>query len=175
MHPAGDKRLVAYVVAKGNIALSARTLRESLAERLPDYMIPSTFVQVEQLPVSASGNWTAPHCRRTPLGNTLHEDAYEAPQTEIQERVALIVANLLGVERIGIDDNFFSMGGHSLLGAQMIARISDTFGVELSLLSVFDDPTVRGMSAEIERLFLAKLESMSEEEAQRLLAAQDGN
>ncbi|MGC1371617.1 MAG: phosphopantetheine-binding protein, partial [Candidatus Sulfotelmatobacter sp.] len=94
---------------------------------------------------------------------------------EIQERVALIVANLLGVERIGIDDNFFNMGGHSLLGAQMIARISDTFGVELSLLSVFDDPTVRGMSAEIERLFLAKLESMSEDEAQRLLAAQDGN
>ena len=57
----------------------------------------------------------------------------------------------------------------------MIARISDAFGVELSLLSVFDDPTVRGMSAEIERLFMEKLENMSEEEAQRLLAAQDGN
>ncbi len=175
MHPAGDKRLVAYVVAKGNIALSARSLRESLAERLPDYMIPSTFVQVERLPVSASGKLDRTALPAHTLGNTLHEDAYEAPQTEIQERVALIVANLLGVERIGIDDNFFNMGGHSLLGAQMIARISDTFGVELSLLSVFDDPTVRGMSAEIERLFLAKLESMSEDEAQRLLAAQDGN
>ena len=175
MHPAGDKRLVAYVVAKGNIALSARSLRESLAERLPDYMIPSTFVQVERLPVSASGKLDRTALPAPTLGNTLHEDAYEAPQTEIQERVALIVANLLGVERIGIDDNFFNMGGHSLLGAQMIARISDTFGVELSLLSVFDDPTVRGMSAEIERLFLAKLESMSEDEALRLLAAQEGN
>ncbi|MGA7502735.1 MAG: non-ribosomal peptide synthetase [Candidatus Sulfotelmatobacter sp.] len=175
VEPAGDKRLVAYVVAKENIALSARTLRESLAERLPDYMIPSTFVQVEQLPVSASGKLDRATLPAPTADNTLHEDAYEAPQTEIQERVALIVANLLGVERVGIDDNFFSMGGHSLLGAQMIARISDTFGVELSLLSVFDDPTVRGMSAEIERLFLAKLESMSEEEAQRLLAAQAGN
>lgn len=138
-------------------------------------MIPSTFVQVEQLPVSASGKLDRATLPAPTADNTLHEDAYEAPQTEIQERVALIVANLLGVERVGIDDNFFSMGGHSLLGAQMIARISDTFGVELSLLSVFDDPTVRGMSAEIERLFLAKLESMSEEEAQRLLAAQAGN
>ena len=78
---------------------------------------------------------------------------------------------MLGVDRVGIDDNFFTRGGHSLLGAQLIANITDVFGVELSLLTVFDDPTVRGISAAIEQSILEKLENMSEDEAQRLLAA----
>jgi amino acid adenylation domain-containing protein len=175
MDPSGEKRLVAYVVAREGAPLSASTLRKELAERLPDYMIPSAFMQLESLPVSANGKLDRAKLPVPSSENILQEDAYEAPQSEIQERLAGIVASLLGVKRVGIDDNFFNMGGHSLLGAQMIARISDIFGVELSLLSVFEDPTVRGMSAEIERLFLAKLESMSEDEAQRLLAAQDGN
>jgi amino acid adenylation domain-containing protein len=170
-----EKRLVAYVVAKHNAELNAATLRQELAENLLDYMIPTTFVRLERLPVSPNGKLDRTALPVPGPENTLKEDAYEAPQSELQERLAGIVATLLGVERVGIDDNFFNMGGHSLLGAQMIARISDAFGVELSLLSVFDDPTVRGMSAEIERLFMEKLENMSEEEAQRLLAAQDGN
>src|SRR5579862_1452225 len=170
-----EKRLVAYVVAKKNVELSAPALREELAENLPDYMIPTAFVRLERLPVSANGKLDRAALPVPTPENTLKESAYEAPQSELQERLSGIVATLLGVERVGIDDNFFNMGGHSLLGAQMIARISDAFGVELSLLSVFDDPTVRGMSAEIERLFMEKLENMSEEEAQRLLAAQDGN
>lgn len=170
-----EKRLVAYVVPKKNLELSAPALREELAENLPDYMIPTAFVRLEHLPLSANGKLDRAALPVPNPENTLKEDAYEAPQSELQERLSGIVATLLGVERVGIDDNFFNMGGHSLLGAQMIARISDAFGVELSLLSVFDDPTVRGMSAEIERLFMEKLENMSEEEAQRLLAAQDGN
>ena len=108
--------------------------------------------------------------------NILEEDAYEAPQSEIQERLANTVKTLLGVKRVGIDDNFFNLGGHSLLGAQMIARITETFGVELSLLSVFNDPTVKGMSAEIERLLIEKVSAMSEEEVQSLLnSSQVGN
>lgn len=171
----GEKRLVAYVVGKQNVKLSVGSLREKLAESLPDYMIPSTFVQVEQLPMSANGKLDRAALPAPNSENILREDSYEAPQSEIQARLAQIVASLLKVERVGIDDNFFNMGGHSLLGAQMIARISDVFGIELSLLSVFEDPTVRGMSEEIERLILAKLENMSEDEAQRLLATSDGN
>lgn len=173
--PSGEKRLVAYVVARQGSQLSTKSLRKELAEHLPDYMIPSAFVQLESLATSANGKLDRTNLPVPSSENTLQEDAYEPPQSEIQERLASIVASLLGVKRVGIDDNFFNMGGHSLLGAQMIARINDVFGVELSLLSVFEDPTVRGMSAEIERLFLAKLESMSEDEAQRLLAAQDGD
>jgi amino acid adenylation domain-containing protein len=171
----GEKQLVAYVVAKQNSQLSAASLRSELAKRLPDYMIPSAFVQLECLPITANGKLDRSALPGPQSESALQENAYEAPQSELQARLAKIVANLLRVERVGIDDNFFNLGGHSLLGAQMIARITDVFGVELSLLNLFEDPTVRGISAEIERLFLAKLESMSEDEAQRLLAAQDSN
>ena len=107
--------------------------------------------------------------------NTLQEDPYEGPQTEIQQRLSTIAGTLLGVDRVGIDDNFFNLGGHSLLGAQLIHRIRHTFGIELSLLSIFEYPTVRKMSAEIDRLLLAKLQAMSEDEAQRLLASSCGD
>ncbi|MGC2172943.1 MAG: amino acid adenylation domain-containing protein [Candidatus Sulfotelmatobacter sp.] len=171
----GEKRLVAYLVPAAEGQLEAPVLRSFLGEHLPDYMVPSTFVRLEKLPISASGKVDRAALPLPTPENTLEEEIYEAPQTEIQERLANIVAPLLGVSRVGIDDNFFNLGGHSLLGAQMIARISDTFGVELSLLTVFNDPTVRGMSAEIERLIIEKVSAMSEEEAQSLLASsQDG-
>lgn len=167
----GEKRLVAYLVARRGAELKVCALRSALAEHLPDYMIPTTFVQLESIPVSANGKLDRAALPVPTPENILQEDPYEAPQTEIEGHLATIVANLLGVNRVGINDNFFHLGGHSLLGAQMVARISDVFGVELSLLSVFEYPTVRGMSAEIEKLFLTKLDSMSEDEAQRLLAS----
>ena len=77
----------------------------------------------------------------------------------------------MGVARIGRAENFFDLGGHSLLGAQTIARLRDIFGVELPLRTLFDDPTVQGISAEIERLIMAKVEAMSEDEARRLLGS----
>jgi len=171
----GEQRLVAYIMATPGSHPQAGELRQALAEKLPDYMIPSLFVQVDRLPLSANGKVDRSALPLPTDENTLREDLYTAPESEMQERVATIVAKLLNVARVGIDDNFFYRGGHSLLGAQLIARISDIFGVELSLLSVFEDPTVRGISAGIERLFLERLESMSEDEAQRLLATPDGD
>ena len=172
----GERRLVAYLVLASDVQLKTTVVRKFLGEHLPDYMVPSTFVRLERLPISANGKLDRAALPPPTPDNTLGEEAYEAPQTEIQERLASIVASLLSVNGVGIDDNFFNLGGHSLLGAQMIARISDTFGVDLSLLSVFDDPTVRGMSVEIERLLIEKVSAMSEEEAQSLLAcSQDGD
>jgi amino acid adenylation domain-containing protein len=171
----GESRLVAYVVSKQSRQLRASELRQTLAEQLPDYMIPSFFVQVDLLPQSPNGKVDRAALPLPTPENTLLEDRYEAPQSEIQERLVTIVAGLLHVPTVGINDNFFYLGGHSLLGAQLIARIHDAFGIELSLLNVFDDPTVKGMSAEIERRIFEKLENMSEEEAQRLLAIQDGD
>ncbi len=81
-----------------------------------------------------------------------------------------ILATLLRLEKVGVNENFFLLGGNSLLGAQVIARVRDTFGVELTLLSLFDHPTVSGLSAEIERLLVVKLGAMSEDEAERLAA-----
>jgi acyl carrier protein len=83
--------------------------------------------------------------------------------------VAEILATLLNLDHVGIDDNFFMLGGHSLLGTQVIVRIAETFGVELPLRTLFGAPTVRQLSAEIEKSIVARLETMSEEEARHLL------
>jgi acyl carrier protein len=82
-----------------------------------------------------------------------------------------MLSTLLGVSHVGSNDNFFTLGGHSLMGAQLIAKVRESFGVELSLRALFEEPTTRGMSAEIERLIYARLANMSEDEAQRLLAS----
>jgi amino acid adenylation domain-containing protein len=164
----GEKRLVAYVVLATDTRFRLSELRKFVGDYLPDYMVPSTFVQMAELPLSPHGKLDrralpAP----TPL-NILDHDSYEAPQSPIEERLASFLTLLLGVARVGRDDNFFDLGGHSLLGAQMITKIHESFGVELSLRSIFDHPTLREMSLEIEKLIRAKLESMSEDEAQRL-------
>jgi acyl carrier protein len=100
----------------------------------------------------------------------MREEADAGPLTPTQERLSAIVAAVLGLDHVGIDEDFFLLGGHSLLGVQLISRIRDRFGVELSLLGLFEAPTVAELSVEIERLIMAKLEAMSEEEALRFLA-----
>jgi phthiocerol/phenolphthiocerol synthesis type-I polyketide synthase E len=103
--------------------------------------------------------------------NTILDGAIHAPKTEIEEIVALTVAPLLGLEQVDVEANFFSLGGHSLLGIQLISRLRESLGVELSLRTVFAAPSVAELSAEIERLLCAKLEAMSEDEVERTLNA----
>jgi len=98
----------------------------------------------------------------------LRDSCFVAPRTPIEERLAATLALLLDLDRVSVEDNFFLLGGHSLLGTQLIARIRDTFGVELGLRSLFDLPTISKLSGQIEMLLLAKLQAMSEEEAQLL-------
>jgi acyl carrier protein len=98
--------------------------------------------------------------------NILRDDSPEAPQSLIEEHLTVVLSRLLGVTQVGSQDNFFTLGGHSLLGAQLIARIREDFGVEVSLRSLFDEPTVRGMSAEIET-HSARLAPMTDDEAER--------
>ena len=83
--------------------------------------------------------------------------------------MAGILAPLLGLAHVGVEDNFFLLGGHSLLGTQLIARIRDAFGVDLGLRSLFEAPTVAGLSSEIERLLIDSVAAMTEDETQRLL------
>jgi acyl carrier protein len=141
-------------------------LREFLRTSLPEYMLPAMFCRMDALPLTASGKIDR---NALPVpAYQLRDDEYIAPRTPAEERMARILATLLRLERVGVNENFFLLGGNSLLGAQVIARVRDTFGVELTLLSLFDHPTVSGLSAEIERLFVAKLGAMSEDEAERL-------
>ncbi len=101
--------------------------------------------------------------------NTLRDSAYTAPRTEMEKTVAGILERLLELEQVDVEDNFFSLGGHSLLGAQLVARLRDTFGIEIPLRVIFEAPSVAELSSEIDRLLVAKLQAMSEKEVQRLL------
>jgi amino acid adenylation domain-containing protein len=165
----GSKRLLAYVVLSGE-GVTASALRGFMLERLPDYMIPSAFVQVPAVPVTAHGKVDRCALPAPDGGNTLADEAYVAPRTLVEERLGAILATLLGIERVGINDNFFLLGGHSLLGTQLITNISRSFGVELSLLTLFDHPTVDAMAAEIERLVRNKIDAMSTEEVYAALS-----
>jgi acyl carrier protein len=101
--------------------------------------------------------------------NTLRDEACAAPRSPLEERLAAIVAGLLGLERVARDDNFFLLGGNSLLGLQVIARVAETFDVDLPLPILFTAPTVAQLAVEVERLILDKIEAMSDDEIQRLL------
>jgi amino acid adenylation domain-containing protein len=165
----GGKRLLAYVVPVAE-GITAGALRGFLLERVPDYMIPGIFVQVSALPVTVHGKVDRNALPLPDGGNTLADEAYVAPRTLVEERLGAILATLLRVERVGINDNFFLLGGHSLLGTQLITNISRSFGVELSLLTLFDHPTVAAMAAEIERLVRNKIDAMSAEEVYAALS-----
>jgi acyl carrier protein len=167
----GDRRLVAYFVSTPKNRTTHLELRNFLAARLPEYMVPAIFVQLHAMPMNASGKVDRAALPLPSTENTLRDNVFVAPRNPIEERMADMLAPLLGLDRVSIEDNFFFLGGHSLLGTQMIARVRNIFGVELTLRSLFDAPTIAQLSAQVEALLLAKLEAMSEDEAQRLLAA----
>jgi amino acid adenylation domain-containing protein len=154
----GEKQLVAYLVLSAGTTVSATALREYLRQRVPDYMVPASFVAIPNLPVTEQGK-----VNRAALpsvnGNRLSDEAYIAPRTLVEEELVKILRPLLKLERVGVNDNFFLLGGHSLLGTQVIARVSETFGVDLTLLKLFDHPTVAEMSTEIENLIMSKVEA----------------
>jgi amino acid adenylation domain-containing protein len=165
----GDRRLVAYIVSVLGAHITQGSLRETLMTHLPDYMIPSAFVRLEALPLTPNGKVDRAALPVPDATNTLRDEIFAAPSTPTEKRLAEIVAPLLGLEQVGIDDNFFLLGGSSLLGTQVITQVAETFGIDLSLRALFDLPTVRELAAEIERRIFARVEALSDEEVLRLL------
>jgi amino acid adenylation domain-containing protein len=161
---AGAKRLLAYVVLAKGAKADPTGLRQMLAQQLPDYMVPAVLVRMEALPLTANGKVDLSALPAPSAANALTDDKFVAPRTTVEQRLAGILRPLLHVDRVSIKDNFFLLGGHSLLGTQLITRISESFGVELSLFSLFDHPTLEEMSLEVEKLILAKVEAMSAED-----------
>jgi amino acid adenylation domain-containing protein len=157
--PAGQPRLVAYVVAAGGTTLTPAALRASLRARLPDYMLPAVFVPLEALPLTASGKVDRGQLPDPESVDTLRDAELVAPRTLVERRLAALVVELLGVDPIGITDNFFLLGGHSLLGTQLIARLRDAFGVDLPLRIVFDHPTVEALAGEVEQAVLLRMDA----------------
>jgi len=155
---AGEKRLVAYIVTTPGTRVTRGSLQEALRARLPDYMVPAIFVALDTLPLTPHGKVVRAALPAPDAANTLGDEIIPECPTPTQEEVSEIVTSLLKLERVGLDENFFMLGGHSLLGTQVIARVADAFGLELPLRTLFDAPTVRRLSDEIERGLIARLE-----------------
>ena len=153
---AGERRLVAYVVPTAGASLAREALVTALRRSLPDYMVPATFVTLPALPLTTNGKVDRAALPAPDGGNTLRDGEIVAPHGEVETELAAILSSLLGVEEVSVQDNFFLLGGHSLLGTQLIVRVRDVFGVELSLRTLFDAPTIADLAAEIERARLAE-------------------
>lgn len=152
----GERMLVAYVVVADGSSLTGTDLREYLARQLPDYMIPGHFVRLAELPLSANGKLNKAALPAPEPGNLLAcrvaAEAETGQPDDLQEQVSRLVAKLLGRESVGAGDNFFLLGGHSMLAAQLVAQVADRFGVKVSLRQLFSSPTAASLSAEIRRL-----------------------
>ena len=150
--PGEGLHLVAYFVPEnGHDSVTPGALREFLRGRLPEFMVPSYFVLLETLPLTPNGK-IARRALPAPedVGRTDATD-YVAPQSDTEKALAEIWADVLGAARVGVNDNFFDMGGHSLVATQVISRLRDAFHVALPLRALFEAPTVRSLAAMIEQ------------------------
>ncbi|RKH39215.1 non-ribosomal peptide synthetase, partial [Corallococcus llansteffanensis] len=143
----GDKHLVAYVVASSE-PVSAEALRAFLLERLPAYMVPSSFVTLEAIPLTANGKLDR-QALPAPEGPS-RATASVAPRTPTEERLAALWAGLLRVEAVSVEEDFFALGGHSLLATQVVSRVRQAFAVELPVRALFEAPTVAALAARID-------------------------
>ena len=141
---AGDRRLVAYVVADGE---SAAELRGFLSGRLPEHMVPSAFVALDALPLTPTGKLDRRALRAPEDAAAAVRAPYAAPRTPLEAALAGMWASVLGVERVGVHDDFFELGGHSLHAVRVGTRVREAFGVGLDLRQFFDAPTVAGLAA----------------------------
>ena len=152
---AGDQRLAAYVVAEPGATASPSALRERLAATLPSHMVPSYLVPLPALPLLANGKVDRSALPAPEEVSAAPDDTPSAggaaPRTLVEEVMAGLWSDLLGVAQVGREDDFFARGGHSLLATQLVSRVRAAFGVELPLRALFEHPTVAGLAQEVEK------------------------
>jgi surfactin family lipopeptide synthetase A len=206
-------RLVAYVVVGGGGARAAGEVagagggesegagegarregmvgewRAHLRRRLPDYMVPSSFVVLERLPLTANGKVDRRALPEAGVGVEAEgaEASYVAPRTPVEAVVAQVWAEVLGVERVGVETNFFELGGHSLMATQVVSRVRDLFGVEVAVRAIFEAPTVAGLSermiedsairAQVEKAaeLMLNLSRLSDDEVEEMVKRSDSS
>jgi acyl carrier protein len=164
------KRLVAYVVPRLSNELDDSSLidecRSSLKAALPDYMLPSLFMRLDAIPLTANGKLDR---KGLPAPDaSLGQHQYVAPSTEVERMLCEVWQQLLGVERVGVSDNFFELGGHSLLAIQMLTQVNSNLSINLNLREVFTRNTIRPIAQLIEleiKLNNADLETQSNDDS----------
>ncbi|MET9579512.1 amino acid adenylation domain-containing protein [Streptomyces massasporeus] len=167
--PRGAKQLVAFVVPQTAHEVP-QDLRDFLGTKLPRYMVPDVYVEIDALPLTANGKVDR---RALVVPEQVAEESaapYEAPRTPVEEVVAEVWASMLGIERVGVHDNFFALGGDSLMAMRAVVHLRKALGTELPIRVLFDSQTLEDTALVIEDHLLAEIEELSEEEAQALLA-----
>ena len=179
----GNKRLVAYVVTQPDQTVDALTLRTFLKDRLPEYMVPSLVMLLNEMPLTPSGKINRRGLPEPDESARAVVQEFVAPRTAVETIVAKVWAEILDVERVGVNDNFFDLGGHSLLATQVISRLKSSFKTNLPLRSLFESPTVAELAVAIVALeaqpgqaekiatVLQKLGGMTPEQMKQLLEA----
>ena len=143
---AGEQRLVAYVVGFQDTLLDDKMLRDYLKGILPNYMVPSVFVKLDALPLTASGKVNRAALPR-PEFDRISRVEFVPPNTETELRIAAIWQEILHVNKVGIHDDFFALGGHSLSATQVISRLNEVFSVKVPVLTFFEHATIHGLSS----------------------------
>ncbi|HEU4426284.1 MAG TPA: amino acid adenylation domain-containing protein, partial [Pilimelia sp.] len=143
----GDKRLVAYLVPEQRKALDLGAVREFLRSSMPDYMVPSAFVPIDVLPLTPNGKLDRRALPAPPHGGT---QAGRPPRNQREAALAQLFAEVLGLSSVGVDEDFFSLGGHSLSATRLSTRIRATLGVEVSMATLFEHPTVAGLAPQLD-------------------------
>ncbi len=146
----GDVRLVAYVVPRDGATFDEGAARTAAAARLPDYMLPWTYIALDALPLLPSGKVDRKALPAPDRVAVADPDTYVAPRTPLEEEIAGLCAGLLGLERVGVQDDFFALGGHSLLAAMLAHRVRETMGADVPLRIIFERPTVAHIAHAIE-------------------------
>ena len=146
-----DRRLVAYVVPRQGESLVTNDLRSCLQERLPDYMVPSAFVVLDELPLTSSGKLNRRALPAPEISDRKAEQTGAAPRTPTEKLLAEIWSDVLGVAQLGIHENFFDLGGHSLLAVRLFAQVEKRFGRRWPLATLFQAPTIAQFAAAIEK------------------------
>lgn len=167
----GDSELIAYVLPKKGVPVP-RTIdfQKYLLVSIPTYMVPSTFVRLESLPVSPNGKIDFTMLELPNESTNLEVASGRKPETLIEERLLEMIQELLGNRAVTLEDDFFLVGGHSLIGMQLILRLRETFGVNVTLRQLFQSPTVERLAAEIEAVLIEAVAALSDEEADLQLA-----
>ena len=177
------RQLVAYIVPVPGTSLSSAEFRDHVTDSLPDYMLPAAFIFVDRFPLTPNGKLDVKALALAKeAAQQDSEEAYVAPINSVEEKIAGIWSQLLGIERVSINDNFFHIGGNSIFAIQLISRLNKTFNLELPLRTVYDKPQLSDLAAGIIQLqaeqadaaelnkLLAELETISEQDARAMLA-----
>lgn len=143
----GEKKLVGYFIPTSDVDLSA--LRKHMEASVPEYMVPSAFVAIEELPRTPSGKidrkaLPAPDTSRPDIGVT-----YVAPSADLEKKIASLWADLLNIDKVGLDDNFFDLGGNSLMSIQCVARMKQEHGIDLPIVKLYQYPTIKGIASHL--------------------------